>query len=206
MPPTPPATKLDPDEVQVGTPDGPGIYVAPPGTDPPDIGDDWEAPWRVLGYLSDDGPTIGQSTDSEDLIPWQSPVPIRSVITGRSITLQFVMWQLNEITLAMYFDMDEPTVGSDGSIEMELRSDSPQHLYAVGIDSRDAARSFRIVFGRASLSAAGDMQITRGAAIPLDVTLSALDDAGVLGVVLLGADTGTGGSSRRAAATAKTAA
>lgn len=199
---TPAPPTLDPEEVQVGTPNGPGIYIAPPGTEPPDAGEAWASPWRILGYLSEDGPTVGQSTDSEDLTPWQSPVPIRSVITGRQITLQFVMWQLNALTLALYFDMDEPTAEADGSLEMELRSDSPQHIYAVGIDSADAARTFVIAFTRASLTAAGDMQITRGAAVPLDVTLSALDDAGTLGFVKLGAtgdgDTGNGRSHGKA--------
>jgi hypothetical protein len=186
MPPAAPTHKLDPGEVQVGTAAGPGIYLAPSGTEIPDIEDDFEDPWLVLGYLSDDGPTVGTSTDSEDLTPWQSVVPIRSIITGRQITLQFVLWQLNERTLALYFDADVPTVGAGGDIDMELRSDTPQHLYAVAIDSADAERNFRIGFGRASLSDAGDMQLTRGAAVPLDCTLSALDDGGVLGRVQLG--------------------
>jgi hypothetical protein len=56
----------------------------------------------------------------------------------------------------------------------------------VGIDSADADRVLRIVFGRASLSDAGDMQLERGAAVPLDVTLSALDDGGRLAHILLG--------------------
>ena len=185
MPPAPPT--LNPEEVQVGTANGPGIWVAPPGTAPPaDTWEDFAAPWKLLGYLSEDGPTVGQSTDSEDLTPWQSRVPIRSVITGRQITLQFVMWQLNETTLAMYFDADPPAVGADGEIDMELRSDEPSHLYAVAIDSRDGDSVFRVAFGRASLSDAGDMQITSGAAVPLDVTLSALDSGGLLGYVKLG--------------------
>ena len=169
-------------------------------TEPPDdTEDEWLAPWEILGYLSEDGPTVGVSTDSTDLTPWQSPVPIRSVITSRTITLQFVMWQLNATTLALYFDADKPTVGSDGSIDMDLRTDSPQHLYAIGIDSADAERVFRMAFGRASLSAAGDMQITRGAAVPLDVTLSALDDGGKLAKVQLGpsgTDEGNGNGRR----------
>jgi hypothetical protein len=188
MPPAPPATGvLDPSEVQVGTANGPGIYLAPAGTEAPEnTWDDWEAPWKVLGYLSDDGPTVGQSVDQEDLTPWQSVVPIRSVVTGRAVTLQFVLWQLNGDTIALYFDADPAAEDSDGLLEMKLRSDTPQHLYAVGIDSRDAERVLRIVFGRASLSDAGDMQITRGATVPLDCTLSALDDAGDLATILLG--------------------
>jgi hypothetical protein len=189
MPPDPPAwaPTLNPSEVQVGTANGPGIYLAPAGTEPPDdTEDDWEDPWRILGYLSDDGPTVGSSTDSEDITPWQSVVPLRSVITGRQVTLQFVLWQLNAMTLALYFDAPEPATAADGSIDMELRTDAPQRIHAVGIDSADAERTFRIAFSRASLSAAGDMQLTRGAAVPLDVTLSALDDGGILGYVKLG--------------------
>jgi hypothetical protein len=177
---------LDPDEVMVGTSNGPGIYATrTPSTPIPPIGDitdpaaDWDG-WDPLGYLSDDGPTVGQSTDSTDITPWQSVVPIRSVITARGVTLQFVMWQLSAVTLAMYFDVDLPEADQDGALDFDVRSDSPQHLYSVGIDARDGTRVFRLGFYRASLSAAGDMQIQRGAAIPLDVTLSALDDGGRL--------------------------
>jgi hypothetical protein len=178
---------LDPAQVQVGTANGPGIYLAPAGTrGPENTTDDWADPWACLGYLSEDGPTVGQSTDSTDITPWQSVVPIRSVITSRGVTLQFVMWQLNERTLGLYFDTDPPEPESDGSLAFEVRTDTPSHLYAVGIDSRDADRVLRIAFPRASLSAAGDMQIQRGAAVPLDVTLSALDDGGTLAEVRLG--------------------
>lgn len=184
----PPAPTLNPSEVQVGTPNGPGILVAPTGTAfPANTWSPWPAPWQILGYLSEDGPTVGQSTDSTDITPWQSAVPLRSVITGRSITLQFVLWQLNQLTLGMYFDVDPPDADPDtGAIDMDVRSDEPQHLYAVGIDAADAERVLRIGFYRASLSDAGDMQITRGAAVPLDCTLSALDDGGKLAKVLLG--------------------
>jgi hypothetical protein len=178
---------MDPTEVQVGTANGPGIYVAPEGTAmPADTVTAWAAPWAILGYLSDDGPTVGQSTDSNEIIPWQSAVPLRTVITKRSITMQFVLWQLNELTLGMYFDATPPTPGADGSLAMDIRTDQPQHLYAIGIDSADAERVLRIGFTRASLSDAGDMQIQRGAAVPLDCTLSALDDSGVIASVLLG--------------------
>jgi hypothetical protein len=183
--PAPPA--LDPTEVQVGTANGPGIWLAPAGTRGPDnTWDDWEDPWKILGYLSDDGPTVGQSVDQNPITPWQSVVPIRNIITGREVTLQFVLWQLNGDTIALYFDADPVPPDADGLLDMELRSDTPQHLYAVGIDARDAERVLRLSFTRASLTDAGDMQITRGEAVPLDCTLSALDDAGNLARVLLG--------------------
>lgn len=185
MPPAAPV--LAPDEVQVGTANGPGLWIAPAGTAAPDhTSDPWLAPWLSGGYLSDDGPTVGQSTDTTDLVPWQSRVPLRTVVTSRSITMQFIMWQLNPVNLGLYFDADPPTPDADGFIDMIIRSDSPTHLYALGIDARDGDRILRFSFTRASLSDAGDMQITAGAAVPLDVTLAALDDAGVLGRIQLG--------------------
>ena len=205
MPPAPP-TAIDPDEVQTGTANGPGIWLAPTGTDlPADTETDFADPWLILGYLSEDGPTVGQAVDQTDITPWQSVSPIKSVITGRAVTLQFVLWQLNAVTLSLYFDADRPTPSADGAVDMEIRSDSPQHLYAVAIDSRDGDRVLRLGFGRASLSSAGDMQIQRGAAVPLDCTLSALDDAGVLAHVMLGPagdGSSSSGRSRRAASEA----
>lgn len=184
---TPPPAMLDANEVQVGTPNGPGIWLAPVGTAPPtDTTSPWGAGWESLGYLSDDGPTVGQNTSHQDITPWQSVAPIRSVITGRQVTLHFIMWQLNESTLALYFDTDEATAAADGSLSMDVRTDQAGHQYAVGIDSMDGDRVLRIAFARANLTDSGDMAIKRGATVPLDVTLSALETDGVLATVLLG--------------------
>jgi hypothetical protein len=173
-------------EVQIGTANGPGLWVATAGTPMPADADTAPAsPWELLGYISDDGPTVGQSISKEDITPWQSRSPIRSVVTEKSLTLQFVLWQINPQTVAMYFDNDQVQTAADGSFEMDIRSDTPQPIYAVMIDSMDQ-RAFRIGFTRASLSDAGDMKITKGSAVPLEVTLTALDDAGVLGHVSVG--------------------
>jgi hypothetical protein len=190
---TTPTYDLNPDEVQVGTPNGPGLYLAPEGTAAPaDTSSPWPSPWEILGYLSDAGPVIGSTTNTTSLTPWQSVAPLRTVITGRELTMQFVLWQLNALTLALYFDADVPTAAADGSLKMEVRTDTPQHLYAVGIDSEDTERVLRVAFHRASLSTAANIAITRGAVVPLDVTLSALDDTGVLADVLLGPSTAGG--------------
>jgi hypothetical protein len=181
-------TCLNPNEVSVGTNNGPGIYLGPPGTDLPATTSAAfsSEDWSCLGYLSEDGPTIGSSTDSEQLTPWQSVAPIKTIITSRAVTMQFVMWQLNSETLGLYFDADPPTPATDGSLDFHVRTDQAGHEYAVAVDAADGNRVLRIGFGRASLSDAGDMQIQRGAVIPLDVTLSALEDAGELAHIMLG--------------------
>jgi hypothetical protein len=179
---------MDPAQVQVGTSNGPGLYLAPVGTAPPaDTKTAWATPWEILGYISDDGPTVGQSTDTNEIVPWQSMVPLRTVVTKRAVTLQFILWQLNEQTLALYFDADVPVPGVGGDISMDVLSAGTQHLYAVGIDSMDGPQALRIIFPRAGLTDAGDMQIKRGEAVPLDCKLSAFDAGGILAHVLLGA-------------------
>jgi hypothetical protein len=181
---------LDPTEVQVGTSNGPGLYIAPEGTAAPaDTLTAWATPWASLGYLDSAGPVVGQKTTSNSLTPWQSVAPIRSVITGRELTMQFVLWQLNAQTLALYFDTDVPTPVA-GALSMQVRTDDQPHVYALGIDSQDGDQVFRIAFTRATLTTTNDMKITRGEVIPLDVTLTAMDDAGVLGTILLGPPAG----------------
>lgn len=182
-----PEACLRADEVQIGTNDGPGIYVAPPGTDlPATTQTPFADPWQCLGYLSDDGPTIGSSTDSEQLTPWQSAAPIKNIITSRQVTMQFVMWQLNPLTLALYFDTEVPAESGDGELDFVVRTDQAGQEHAVAVAARDGNRVLRIGFLRATLTDAGDMQIQRGAVIPLDVTMAALETSGQLAHIQLG--------------------
>jgi hypothetical protein len=176
---TAPVTNLDPTETMVGSANGVGLWIAPEGTRAPAAGAAFADPWRPLGYASDDGPTIGGDSTSEAFTPWQSTVPIRTVITERSMTLQFVMWQLNQDTLALYFDATVPAA-SAGRTSFDVRSDESGHVYAIAVDAKDGDNQFRVSFSRATLDSVGDMQLQRGAMVPLDVTLTALDDGGVI--------------------------
>jgi len=182
------APTLTTTEVQIGTPNGPGVWVAPVGTAlPTDCKTAFATPWLNLGYLSDAGPTIGQNTSKQDMTPWQSVAPIRSVITGRDVTLHMIFWQLNVQTLGIYFDADQPVPSpTDGSFTMPVRVDKGGHQYAVAIDSLDGVKVLRVGFTRALLTDAGDMAITRGATIPLEVTLTAQADNQVLCTVMSG--------------------
>jgi hypothetical protein len=100
------------------------------------------------------------------------------------------MWQTNPDTLAMYFDMPPATPGVGGEVAFDIRSDVGGQLYAIGIDIRDSGVITRIVFGRAQLSDTGDVSFQRGSAIGWEVTLSAMDDNGVLANLQTGPDTG----------------
>jgi hypothetical protein len=195
-------TTLDPEEILLGLNNGPGIYLAPTGTvAPADTTTAWADPWEPLGYLSDDGVTLGSSTESDSLTPWQSTAPVRNVITGKELTLQFVMWQTNPQSMALWFDITRPAAPVAGEeLTFDIRSDSGGNLYAVGLDISDQGIVTRVVFPRAQVGDTGDVSVTRGDAIGWDVTLTALDDAGVLAHVLQSApdvDPGSGETQRK---------
>ena len=107
------------------------------------------------------------------------------MLTERGLTARFIMWQLNATTLALFFDNDVPTVGTDGALAFDVRTDESQHLYAFGLDAMDNDRALRIIFPRATLSDSGDMTLTKGTAVPLDVTLAALATTAALAHVML---------------------
>jgi hypothetical protein len=176
---TAPATPdLDPTEVIVGTANGVGLWIAPEGTPAPAPGDPFEDPWKPLGYASDDGVTIGGDKTTESLTPWQSTAPIRTIITEVTRTVAFVLWQLNQTTLGLYFDTPVPAPDPDGVTAFDVSSSGGGLIYAVAVDARDGENCLRLIWGRANLDSTGDMQLTKGAAVPLDVTLSALDNNG----------------------------
>lgn len=173
-----PVTLLDPTEVVVGTANGPGLWVAPEGTALPAVGEAFAAPWMSLGYASDDGVTVGGDKTTEAITPWQSTAPIRTIITEVTRTVAFTLWQLNEVTLGIYFDTTVPAPDVDGVLDFKVASSGGGLIHSVAVDTRDGDNCVRFGWTRAQLDSTGDMGITKGAAIPLDITMSALDDGG----------------------------
>lgn len=178
------APTLDPTEVLLGLNNGPGIFIAPASTPPPaDTVAPWASPWDALGYISGDGVTLSSNTSSDNLTPWQSTSPIRTMITGKELSLQFVMWQTDPVSMGLWFDVAPPAAVA-GALAFDVRSDGGGLLYAVGIDVKDGSSVFRVVFPRSQLSNNGDVSIARGSAVGWDVTLTALDDNGVLAHII----------------------
>lgn len=177
---------LNAENVLLGLNNGAGVFIGPTGTAlPTDLDTAFGSPWEAVGYVSDDGVTLSASTDSESLTPWQSTSPVRTMITGKSLELQFVMWETAPLSLGLWFDVAPPVAVGD-LLEFDVRSDSGGILYAVALDVKDQDTIFRILFPRAQLSDSGDVTFSRGSAIGWDATLSALDDNGKLAEIMIG--------------------
>jgi hypothetical protein len=171
--------ELNSDQLLVGTARGPGLWLAPIDTPPPTtIDDDFDPPWVSLGYASEDGPTLSTSTDTTDIRGWQALGVLRSIITGRTITIQFQLMQWNPVNLGLYWDIDTPTAGPQGGFDFEVRSDQAGQRHALAVDVRDGTNEVRFILPRVQLSAAGDINFQRSSASMLDVTFSVLETEG----------------------------
>jgi hypothetical protein len=175
------ATVLNPDNVLVGTSNGPGIWIAPVGTTAPaNVNTAPTTPWQTLGYLSEDGVKVTQSTDSENIMSWQTKTPLRSFVTSREVMLEFTMLELSKRNFELYFGQKIEDTADPAEFSVTVRGDAPAYQYAILLDLIDGDLITRFVYPRASLNSAGDMEITQSGAIGLPVTMSAQDDNGVL--------------------------
>lgn len=178
---------LDAGNVVIGTANQTGILIAPVGTTAPTtVTEDWGAGWQTLGLLDDEaGVTLSKEVESQIISAWQSKAPVRIIITGKSLTMSFTMIELTPLSAGVFMGEEAP-VGTDDEFTLVVSSDSAATEYALGLDIRDGDVVARIIFGRANLSENGDVDIDKASAIGLPVTMSALDDDGVLATIIKG--------------------
>lgn len=188
------APTLNADNPIVGTANGTGILVAPVGTAPPaDTTTAWGTGWETIGYIHEDGITLAVETESEDLKAWQSKSPLRTIITGKELTVEFTMLEVTPKALGLFFDEDPP-VGTAGTFSLDVTSEGKAKEYAVGIDTKDGDAVLRYIFPRATLSENGEVTIAAAEFQGFPVTLKALDQSGKLATVLRGPATGGAGT------------
>lgn len=129
--------------------------------------------WADLGYLTEDGITLSKSVDSTDINAWQSGVPVRTIITGQTLTLNFPMQQTNSITIGVYFGIE---IGSDGVAH--IPSDPAPFERSLVMNWVDGDYRSRFYVPRAQLSDTGDIQVHRGDPVVFNVTFTALAPQG----------------------------
>lgn len=108
----------------VGTPK-PTLAAGAIGTTDP------AAPWKDLGYVTEDGITNTRSRSSDNFGAWQSPSPIAVVMTEITDVLSFAIREWNQISMAYCYGLGgtpaaklwEPSKGSPPQIAMLLQWD-----------------------------------------------------------------------------------
>lgn len=171
---------LNTDELLVGTAREVGLYVgALTAVDPANLEAPFATGWTGLGYASEDGASLSNSTDTTDLMSWQSTSPLRTIITGRTVTLQFQLMQITPLNIALYWDIETPTA-TNGVFDFSVKSSEAGQRRKLAVDVQDGDNQKRYIFPRVQLTAAGDMSFSRGSATLLDVTFTALEHQGEL--------------------------
>lgn len=171
-------TALDQTAVRVGTASGPGLWLAPLGTTlPTDADSALDAAFYTPGYISDEGVTVASDVSTEDLFAWQAASPVRTLLNERTYTFEMTLIETEAEALAVYFDTT--TTGDLATGLTVPIPDQPEaNHYAAVIEGKDGLVTTRLVFGKCTLSDAGDIEMTRSGLQGYPVTLKVLADAG----------------------------
>lgn len=153
------------------------VYVAPVGTALPTTEDgSLDAAFTSVGYISEDGISISSSVDVTDIAAFQSLMPVRRVVTGRTMEVSLVLreWSAKNVELAFgggevtnegtHFEYNPPAAG-DALLEQ-----------SVVIDWNDGAKVYRLVLNRVVATESVETNIVRTGAADLPLTFSVMED------------------------------
>jgi hypothetical protein len=167
---------IDATEVRVGV--SGKLLCAPVGTaGPTDVTTDWPSGWYDLGYLDDDGPSLTPSLSSEDIKAWQSLMPVRKVVTERTLEIKGKLIQENTETLVLAFGGGTwTTTGTDPDLVYQYTPPDPAFIdeRAFGLEVQDGTNIDRYVFYRGLVTDVGDIVFKRSEATLYELTISLL--------------------------------
>lgn len=162
---------LDADNVRVGL--NGNIYMAPKGsTAPTDLDTAWDPAWKDLGYMSDDGVEMELSTDTEDIMAWQSVTPVRRILTSLDLTLAFTAIELKTTTVKLYFPGATMTDVSGTVHRLDIQASPGPQEFAFGFEWLDGTIKNRLIIPRGEVTDRGAVSHTRGGAVGLEMTVS----------------------------------
>lgn len=154
------------------------IYVAPSGTAIPA---NVTAPWTgftQLGYATEDGVVLNRSMDTEAVRSWQTIADIRILVTGVSMTAAFTLQQFDKDALPLYLGGATVTAQGGGSFSVPVVSSPTVDERVFGVEWTDtragATVTYRFIMYRAMASETGEMNLTRGGAITMPITMTTL--------------------------------
>ena len=110
---------MDASQVTVGAASSTGaIFVAPEGTAlPTDATTALPNTFKLLGFTSDEGVTISESSDSESILAWEGRVEVCNVRTEYTESISFTPIQCNADVAKLTWGDDAVTVdGTSGAI------------------------------------------------------------------------------------------
>jgi hypothetical protein len=153
------------------------IYVGPVGAPAPDSWDDaLAASYTEVGFVSEDGATITDSKEIENISAWQSFYPIRRIVTSREFTVSFAMRQWNAENIKFAFGGGTVSAASGGGYKFVPPQPDELDERSLVLDWQDGDKHYRLFIPRGMATEATEVTLTRTAAADLAITFAALSD------------------------------
>lgn len=167
------------DEVVVGA--NGSIYVGDVGaTAPADILDTIDpAEWIELGYTNEDGVTLTDTKEIEDINAWQSFYAIRKIMTAKSGQVAFNLLQWNGATVRLAFGGGTVTQDQAGAYRYTPPAPGPIDERAMIVEWVDGAKNYRLVCARGLVSEDVETNLTKSAAGELPIVFGFVGEEGV---------------------------
>lgn len=146
-----------------------GVYRAPEGSPlPTDATATLNVAFKELGYVTEDGVTEAQGTNTNDIVAWQNGDIVRKVQTSHDLTYAFSMLETNDEVIDAFY-------GNGDAESYEINGAQPGRFSWV-IEVLDGDAHIRIVIPSAQITERGDKTLVNGDAITYPFTLTAYPD------------------------------
>lgn len=152
------------------------VRVAPFGTTlPTDSTTALAAAYVDLGYISEDGVSLGVDDSVENKFAWQNAALIRSIRSQSITSLSFAMLEQKGFNLEFWFPGSTMTEPTSGNFQLDVAPPVTEKKVVV-LDVIDGAKSFRWAFGNAELVSRGEIPISNQDLVMYPVTMNFYPD------------------------------
>jgi hypothetical protein len=170
---------LDATQVRVGVTGA--VYVAPTGTTlPTDATTALAVAFDDVGYISEDGVTETQNTDTNDISAWQNGAVVRKIQTSHDLTYTFSMLETSQVSLEVFYGNYDAATDS-----VEIKGEElGKHVWVLSVEDGDHIQ--RVVIPDGQVTERGDITYANEDAVGREVTITAFPDtSGVKAYVYL---------------------
>jgi hypothetical protein len=170
------------------------VRVAPSGTTAPATPTaTYAAGWKALGYISEDGVTFSNDSDTTEFNAWQDGAVVRRYISASSTTFSFTCLEFNYDVLRLFFP-GSTMATADGVTTVTVKNPtSVQQAFSIDVIDGYLAdgttpRVMRWIVPKGQLTERGDITFRNGEPVGFEMTVTAYPDSTQTTMLLLSND------------------
>jgi hypothetical protein len=166
----------NPENIVVGS--AGSVSIAPVGTAlPTNIASSLNAAFVDLGYVSEEGISVSAAVEVEDILAFQSLLPVRKVVTGRTLELSFILREWTEAGLLLAFGGGSVTEAGGVYTYNPPTAEDAIYERAMVVEFSDGSKDYRLVIERGTVTSAVETTVARTSAADLPITFAVLASA-----------------------------